>query len=201
MAGTNLQTLISRFPGLELSITRLYRDDPEFRSICEEIEMADTARARWQDMPDRADEYQRIFDRLQDEFLDHLSRKTRVAFVQSIKQGISDDGGNPVSGGRFRTKDGRYVIIMEINPNNIGNLRDAFGADHLKGDERFATPQARLQNAKARCLKRCRASSGLMTSLTSRSACRNSGEFQRCANDRGKHPGRAHDRKRLLPGG
>ncbi len=94
MAGTYLQTLISRFPGLELSITRLYRDDPEFRSICEEIEMADTARARWKDMPDRADEYQRIFDRLQDEFLDHLSRKTRVAFVQSIKQGISDDGGN-----------------------------------------------------------------------------------------------------------
>ncbi|WP_340112735.1 CaiB/BaiF CoA transferase family protein [Maribellus mangrovi] len=56
---------------------------------------------------------------------------------------------NPVSGGRFRTKDGRYIIIMEINPNNIGNLRDAFGADHLKGDERFATPQARLQNARA----------------------------------------------------
>ena len=38
---------------------------------------------------------------------------------------------------------------MEINPNNIGNLRDAFGADHLKGDERFATPQSRLHNAKA----------------------------------------------------
>ncbi|MBB93711.1 MAG: hypothetical protein CML68_03770 [Rhodobacteraceae bacterium] len=60
-----------------------------------------------------------------------------------------DEWPNPVSGGRFRTKDGRYVIIMEINPNNIGNLRDAFGADHLKGDERFATPQSRLQNAKA----------------------------------------------------
>ena len=56
---------------------------------------------------------------------------------------------NPVSGGRFKTKDDRYVLIMEINPNNIGNLRDAFGADHLKGDERFATPQSRLQNAKA----------------------------------------------------
>ncbi len=78
MAGTYLQTLISRFPGLELSITRLYRDDPEFRSICEEIEMSDTALARWRDMPDRADEYQKIFDRLQDEFLDHLTRKTRV---------------------------------------------------------------------------------------------------------------------------
>ena len=60
-----------------------------------------------------------------------------------------EDWPNPVSGGRFRTRDGRYVIIMEINPNNIGNLRDAFGADHLKGDERFATPQSRLENARA----------------------------------------------------
>jgi crotonobetainyl-CoA:carnitine CoA-transferase CaiB-like acyl-CoA transferase len=53
---------------------------------------------------------------------------------------------NPVTGGRFKTKDDRYVIIMELNPDNIGNLRDAFGADHLKGDERFATPQLRLKN-------------------------------------------------------
>ncbi len=53
---------------------------------------------------------------------------------------------NPVTGGRFKTKDGRYVIIVELNPDNIGNLRDAFGADHLKGDERFATPQLRLKN-------------------------------------------------------
>ncbi|MBB93712.1 MAG: hypothetical protein CML68_03775 [Rhodobacteraceae bacterium] len=94
MAGTYLHTLIARFPGLELSITRLHRDDPDFRSICEEMEMADVARARWRDMPERADEYQKIFDRLQDEFLDHLSRKTRMAFVQSVRQRIGDDGGN-----------------------------------------------------------------------------------------------------------
>lgn len=56
---------------------------------------------------------------------------------------------NPVSGGVFKTKDERYVIIVEINPDNIGNLRDAFGADHLKGDERFATPQARAKNHQA----------------------------------------------------
>ncbi|WP_226661804.1 CaiB/BaiF CoA transferase family protein [Microbulbifer aggregans] len=56
---------------------------------------------------------------------------------------------NPVAGGRFKTKDGRYIIIVEINPNNIDNLRDAFGADHLKGDERFATPELRLKNSKA----------------------------------------------------
>ncbi len=53
---------------------------------------------------------------------------------------------NPVSGGVFKTMDDRYVIIVELNPNNIGNLRDAFGADHLKGDERFATPELRGKN-------------------------------------------------------
>ena len=56
---------------------------------------------------------------------------------------------NPVSGGVFKTKDDRYVIIVELNPNNIGNLRDAFGADHLKGDERFATPELRGKNHQA----------------------------------------------------
>ena len=56
---------------------------------------------------------------------------------------------NPVTGGVFKTGDDRYVIIVELNPDNIGNLRDAFGADHLKGDERFATPQSRLKNHQA----------------------------------------------------
>lgn len=53
---------------------------------------------------------------------------------------------NPVTGGVFKTKDGRYIIIVELNPNNIVALRDALGADHLKGDERFATPELRFKN-------------------------------------------------------
>lgn len=56
------------------------------------------------------------------------------------------DWPNPVTGGIFETRDGRYIIIVEMNSNNIGNLRNAFGADHLKGDERFAMPQLRMQN-------------------------------------------------------
>lgn len=59
------------------------------------------------------------------------------------------DWPNPVMGGVYKTKDDRYVIIVELNPNNIANLRDAFGADHLKGDERFATPQLIGKNHKA----------------------------------------------------
>lgn len=51
MADTYLQNLVWRFPRLELSIKRLHREDPEFRSICEEMEMADSARDRWRDMP------------------------------------------------------------------------------------------------------------------------------------------------------
>ena len=53
---------------------------------------------------------------------------------------------NPVTGGVFKTKDGRFIIIVELNPNNVVTLRDALSADHLKGDERFATPELRFKN-------------------------------------------------------
>lgn len=89
-----LQTLSRRYPNLELSITRLYRADNEFRSICEELEMAEAARDRWRDMPQRADEYQRIVDRLQNEFLDYLTRKTREAFLRPLTEGMKDNGRN-----------------------------------------------------------------------------------------------------------
>lgn len=56
---------------------------------------------------------------------------------------------NPVSGGVFKSKDGRCVIVVELNPNNVDNLRDAFGADHLKGDPRFATVELRGKNHQA----------------------------------------------------
>ncbi len=74
MSDTYLQALISRFPALERAIARLHRDDPDFRSVCEEMEMAATARAHWRDMPDRAEEYGRILERLEKEFLEAVSR-------------------------------------------------------------------------------------------------------------------------------
>ncbi|WP_209507302.1 hypothetical protein [Ruegeria sp. HKCCSP335] len=89
-----LQTLFRRYPNLELSIKRLHGADEEFRSICEEMEMAETARDRWRDIPERADEYERIVDRLQDEFLDYLTQKTREAFLRPLKEGMKDNGRN-----------------------------------------------------------------------------------------------------------
>jgi formyl-CoA transferase len=56
---------------------------------------------------------------------------------------------NPVSGGVFKTSDDRYIIIVELNPANFDNLCDAFGAGHLKSDERFATPELRGKNHQA----------------------------------------------------
>lgn len=53
---------------------------------------------------------------------------------------------NPVTGGIFKTKDDRFVTIVELNPNNVEPLCDALSADHLKGDERFATPALRFKN-------------------------------------------------------
>ncbi|HHX8475156.1 CoA transferase [Vibrio sp. VGrn 2] len=67
----------------------------------------------------------------------------------AMKKYHREDWPNPVTGGVFKTKDDRFVIVVELNPDNIGNLRDAFGAYHLKGDERFATPQLRGKNHRA----------------------------------------------------
>jgi formyl-CoA transferase len=59
------------------------------------------------------------------------------------------DWPQPINGGTFKTKDDRYVIIVELNPKNAGNVADAMGADHLKSDERFATVELRSKNAQA----------------------------------------------------
>ncbi|WP_428644671.1 hypothetical protein [Roseibium sp.] len=72
-----LHTFIGRFPDREREIALLERNNPAFRSICEEIEMAEVALAHWKDVPQRASEYQAILDRLQDEFLEHLSTDPR----------------------------------------------------------------------------------------------------------------------------
>lgn len=77
MPDTYSKTLISRFPTLARAFARLHRDDPEFRSVCEEMEMAERAQARWSHMPDRAEEYRRILERLEKEFLDAVTREDR----------------------------------------------------------------------------------------------------------------------------
>ena len=53
---------------------------------------------------------------------------------------------NPVTAGTYKTRDDRFIIIVELNPANFENCLDALGADHLKGDERFSTPERRYQN-------------------------------------------------------
>ena len=68
-----LRKLVGRFPERETETFRLCRNNPLFRSNCEEMEMADAARTRWKDMPERALEYKQILDRLEGEFLEHLS--------------------------------------------------------------------------------------------------------------------------------
>ena len=81
---------------------------------------------------------------------------TNSSYIQAALVGTSPtqkhhrtEWPNPVTGGVFKTKEGRYIIIVELNPNNVEGLRDALGADHLKGDERFATPELRFKNHQA----------------------------------------------------
>lgn len=94
MADAYLQAVIWRFPQAEDVIRALHRDDPDFRSICEELAIAATARERWKDMPERAIEYGQILERLQDELLDRLNKKQRGASLEPFKQGMKDDDRN-----------------------------------------------------------------------------------------------------------
>ncbi|MDW4496417.1 hypothetical protein R5H30_00370 [Sulfitobacter sp. D35] len=41
-----LRRLVARYPENELQIVRLAREDPEFHSVCEEIELAESAAKR-----------------------------------------------------------------------------------------------------------------------------------------------------------
>ncbi len=59
-----------------------------------------------------------------------------------------EDFPNPVTGGIYKTSEGRYIIIVELNPSNVVKLFDALGAEHLKADERFATPASRFTHHK-----------------------------------------------------
>ena len=68
-----LQKLADQYPEKGSEIFRLAANDAEFCSICEEIDIADTARAVWKDMPERAREFEEILKDRMDEFWARLS--------------------------------------------------------------------------------------------------------------------------------
>lgn len=63
-----LERLIERHPEEAEQIALQFRNDPVFRSICEEMEIAEQAMGRWKDVPARAAEYEEIFNGLSSEF-------------------------------------------------------------------------------------------------------------------------------------
>jgi formyl-CoA transferase len=72
--------------------------------------------------------------------------QSTLAGAAPIKKFHRTEWPNPVTAGTYRTSDDRYIIIVELNPANFENCLDALGADHLKGDERFTTPELRYRN-------------------------------------------------------
>ncbi|WP_424931870.1 hypothetical protein [Amaricoccus macauensis] len=83
MSDTHLEALISRFPAFADVIAGLHRDDPSFRSVCEEMQMAAIARSHWRDMPDHAEEFARIVERLEQEFLDAVRNENGSGLPRS----------------------------------------------------------------------------------------------------------------------
>lgn len=71
-----LRKLVERHPERGPEIIQLAGEDANFQSVCEEICMAESARARWEHLPARAREYEEILKELRREFWAQLSRST-----------------------------------------------------------------------------------------------------------------------------
>ncbi len=52
----------------------------------------------------------------------------------------------PLAGSSYKTKDDRYLFIVQLNPKNWPDMCDALGQEALKVDPRFANPMAQFQN-------------------------------------------------------
>ena len=80
-----LRTLINRFPGRQTEILKLVHENPDFRSVCEEMVMAEAACARWDHVPERKAEYAQILSRLEVEFSGYLSEPDRRRRSSALK--------------------------------------------------------------------------------------------------------------------
>ncbi len=75
---SNLAPVLRRFAAHEFVIRRLYAFDPEFRSLCEDFEIASHALAQWHADDAKAGDYRRLIEELEDEiaeFIGGLQRK------------------------------------------------------------------------------------------------------------------------------
>ncbi len=73
-----LDRLIDRYPEQAEQIVVQFQNNPVFRSICEEMELAEQAMLRWKNLPLRAAEYEEIFNGLSLEFRAFLTQECQL---------------------------------------------------------------------------------------------------------------------------
>ncbi len=64
--------VLSRFPGDELAVHRLYAHDAAFRGICDDYEEAMAALGHWRDDPIRAGDFRRLAGEIEIELAAYL---------------------------------------------------------------------------------------------------------------------------------
>ncbi len=74
-----LRSLLETHGSDEMLIHRLWRVDPLFRTVCEDLVIARDALNRWRGDPMRETDYREIVDRLYREIEEFLSRARRKA--------------------------------------------------------------------------------------------------------------------------
>lgn len=74
--------VIERFERQELAVRRLYAEDQEFRTVCEDYATARQALALWEERAAAVEEYRRFVRELEEEITDFLAGR---AFAGGVR--------------------------------------------------------------------------------------------------------------------
>ncbi len=76
---SNLAPVIRRFAAHEFVVRRLFAFDPEFRSLCEDFEIASRALVQWHADDAKAADYRRLIREIEDEIAEFIGGQQRKA--------------------------------------------------------------------------------------------------------------------------
>jgi len=76
-SASSLCFVVGLFPGHEFIIRRLFANDPDFRSACDDYLVAQNARTLWASDEARRREYEDLIQELRSELLEKIERPAR----------------------------------------------------------------------------------------------------------------------------
>ncbi|GAA0690993.1 CoA transferase [Marinobacterium maritimum] len=78
-----------------------------------------------------------------------ISIQSELIGAGSLPKFAREDWPQPTVNAIYKTKDGRHIIIIQLNDRVLNDMYEVIGANHLIGDERFKDHVNRYKNHKA----------------------------------------------------